>query len=272
MNRMAIVLCRLMAVGPPLFGQEQANNPDTERSTISDGPLTVDPGKLVPEFLARPLTLELPDSLLLELAAVLKEELKTPVLFDTAALQTAGIPLGEPFRDRLVDGPAYLLLNRLSVLGLSWYVEDNVIQITTTATATRQRRTNSYPIGDLIDAGFDSESIRGALAEALLFSEHSDESTSIQLLGDVLFVRHSDYVHRQLKGLLSALREHGCQTFIDDPPQHQPLRDQLDRNISAQFNSLPLAAAVKKLASMCLATINCPGWRQLEVRVADCFT
>lgn len=233
-----------------LYGQEPPDHSAAERPQISDGPFTVDPSELVPEFLSRSMTLDMPDSSLLELATTLEQELKTPVLFDTAALQAAGIPLAEPFRDRLANGPAYLLLNRLSVLGLAWYVDDNVIHITTAEIARQQMRTNSYPIGDLVDGGFESESLRRALAETLLTGTETGESGSVQLLGDVLFVRHNHLVHRQVRGLLSALRKHGRQTFIMDPPEHQPLRKQLDVNVSAQFNSVPLSTTVTKLADL----------------------
>ena len=103
--------------------RDEPANPTAERPKISDGPFTVDLTRLVPDFLARSVTLDFSDSSLQELSPVLEKELEVPVLFDTAALQSAGILPGEPFQDYLIDAPACLLLNRLSTLGLTWYVE-----------------------------------------------------------------------------------------------------------------------------------------------------
>lgn len=251
MNRMAFTVSLLFVASPfsTALAQEKTST-DSDRPTVSDTPGTVDPAVLVPKFLVEPVTLDFSDSSLLELATALRDTLQTPVLFDRAALQTAGIPLGEPFSDHLTDAPVYLLLNRLKSLGLTWYVEDNVIQITTTEVGQRQRRTNSYPVGDLVDAGFESTTLRTALAEILLFGQDKKNASSMHLLGDVLFARHDDQTHRELKGLLSALRDHGRQTFISDPPEHQPLREKLNVNLSTDFNNIPLTAAVKQLASM----------------------
>ena len=70
----------------------------------------------------------------------------------------------------------------------------------------------------------------------------------MHLLGDVLFLRNYDHAHRRLKGLLSALRRYGRQTFISEPVFHHPLREPLDVNVSGNLNDIPLAAAVRRLA------------------------
>jgi hypothetical protein len=67
-------------------------------------------------------------------------------------------------------------------------------------------------------------------------------------LGDVLFIRQNDDVHREVKALLQALAKPGRQTFLNDPIQHLRLRQKLQENVSANFEDTPLEAAVQRLA------------------------
>ena len=51
----------------------------------------------------------------------------------------------------------------------------------------------------------------------------------VSFLGDVIFIRQTDNVQREVRGLLAALREHGRRTFSLDPPQHALLRQKLGK-------------------------------------------
>jgi hypothetical protein len=72
----------------------------------------------------------------------------------------------------------------------------------------------------------------------------------LSFLGDVMFVRQTDELQRQIQGLLAALRQHGRQTYLADPPQHLALRATLAENVSVDFRDTPLEAAVRQLAEM----------------------
>ncbi|GAB4139886.1 MAG: hypothetical protein Tsb009_08980 [Planctomycetaceae bacterium] len=121
---------------------------------IAETPVTVDPATLMPKPLATKATVSFEDKSLAEIAKWIQDTQKIAVLFDKQALSDAAVPLSELVTDRLKDEPVYLLLNRLRSLNLAWYVEDNIVHITSLEAAWRQMSTKTYNIGDLLDAKF----------------------------------------------------------------------------------------------------------------------
>lgn len=253
-----------VVVGFAQFGPQEkpieAPKPKTPPK-VPDAPRTIDPATLVPDVLAEKVTVKFDDSSLGELAQWLEDDRKIVTVFDGKALGAAGIPLGEPVTDRLDDAPLYLMLNRLSTLGLSWYMEDNILRITTESAAKSRLVTDSYNITDLLDAGFKPD----RLSETILLTtsgKWSDEDQpvagggSLRWLGDVLFVWQTDAVHREIRGLLQALRKYGRRTFIYDPPQHEILRQKLNENVSVDFHETPLVQAIADLAAKSGADIR----------------
>ena len=248
----------------------QTDPQETQPPEIPDEPKTVDPALHVPPQLAEKVTVEFPDSSLREVAQWIQTERELPVLFDKKALSAAGIPLGEPITDHLTDEPIYLLLNRLSSLGLAWYVDDNVLHITTTDVAQERMSTVSYNLGDLLDAGYKPQNLLEATMKCVGGPWIEDEGKGgvMEWLGDVLFVRQTDQKHREITGLLTAIRKHGRQTFSFDPPQHMSLRQKLNENVSVQFADVPLVSAAKQLADQTGANIrlDIPALRERRIR------
>lgn len=228
---------------------------------VPDEPRTIDPATLVPEVLAEKVTVKFDDSSLGELAQWLEDERKIVTVFDGKALGAAGIPLGEPVTDRLDDAPLYLMLNRLNTLGLAWYMEDNILRITTASEANSRLVTQSYNITDLLDAGFKPQNLsqtilRTTSGKWAAENQPNAAGGSVRWLGDVLFVRQTDAVHREIQGLLQALRKYGRRTFIYDPPQHEVLRQKLNENVSVDFRDTPLVQAIADLAAQSGADIR----------------
>lgn len=217
--------------------------------TIADEPRTIDPATLVPKIVAAPVTVEFQESSLREIGEWIQEKQKIPVLFDASALSDAGIPLGEPVSDRSNNAPLYLLLNRLQSLGLDWYVRDQILHITTAIVSEEKLTTVPYNVADLLDAGYKLDSLGEAIQVGTRgpWGDVDGTGGDMQWLGDVQFIRQTDRVHRQVAGLLAALRKHGRRTFINDPPQHQRLREALQQNIDVNFEDVPLVRAIQEL-------------------------
>lgn len=235
----------------PEQGAGQPATPAAAQVPIADEPKTVDPAGILPAKLVVPVTVNFTESSLNEVLEWIQREQKIPVLIDDKQLGDEGILLGEPVSDRLNNEPLYLLLNRLQSLGLSWYFEDDTVHITTIIGADGRATTQSYVVGDLIDAGYKPNQLvdlivnsAGGVWESVGGDGHSDP----EILGDVLIVRQSEQTQARLAGLLAAVRKHGRQTFAFDPPQHLVLRKKLDENVSVKFESTPLAAIVQKLS------------------------
>lgn len=234
----------------PADDSASAENGETPpQPKIADEPRTIDPARLVHPKLAVKVTVTFTESSLREIAEWIAENQNIPVLLDEYGLSDAGIATGEPVTDRLDDEPVYLLLNRLSSLGVDWYVEDDVLHISTTALVAEHMTTIPYTVGDLLDAGFEVDDLQDTITAATSgpWFDIDGAGGAIKWLGDVLFVRHTDQVHREIAGLLMALREHGRRTFALDPPQHHLVREKLQENTSVSFRDTPLATAVEEL-------------------------
>jgi hypothetical protein len=248
-------VCALWWLGGLLVSGQEAPPASQEETKpeipeIADEPKTIDPAEFMPAPLAERVTVEFKDSSLREIFDWFRDERKLVVLVDSEALAEREVLPSDPVSDRLSNAPAYLLLNRMSALGVAWYFEDEVLHITTAEKAEEHMTTISHGVGDLLDAGFNGdaliETITGAIAPETW--EEVGGPGAVSLLGDVLFVRQRDDLQREVRGLLAALRKHGRRTFVFDAPEHLTLRQKLDENVSVDFRDTPLESAVRELA------------------------
>ncbi|MCA9122017.1 MAG: DUF4974 domain-containing protein [Planctomycetaceae bacterium] len=237
---------------------------------IADEPKLIDPATVMPSGLAASATVDLSDSSLREVIEWLRAEQRLVVLTDSNALAEAGIQSGEPISDRLDNAPIYLLLNRLRASGVAWYFEDEILHITSTEAAEEHLATIPYNLGDLLDAGYDTDDL-GQVIESAIAPESWETvggAGVLSFLGDVMFLRHTGEVHRQVESLLGALRKHGRRTFILDPPQHLLLRQKLNDNVTVAFDDTPLDTAVSELGNQLNIDIrlDLPALRDIRVR------
>jgi len=238
-------------VGLPVPDEATAELPVfAEVPKIADEPKTIDPATFMPPLLAAKGTVELSDASLGELLDWLRKEHKLVILAESESLSDMGVYLGDPISDRLADAPIYLLLNRLQALDIGWYVEDEVLHITSIDAAYNQQATFPHNVGDLLDAGYDAEALKETIF-SVITPESWDEvggTGAVNPLGDVIFIRQTDEVQREIRGLLAALRKHGRRTFTLDPPQHESLRAKLEEKVTLPLRDTPLDAAVAQLA------------------------
>jgi hypothetical protein len=243
---------------------------------IADEPKTIDPAALMPAELAVSATHDFSDSSLREVVDWLQDEHGLVVLLDKSALSEIGVAPAEPISDRLDDAPIYLLLDRLRSLGLAWYFEDEILHITSFESAEARATTLPYNVGDLLDAGYELETLETVVTSIIAPDRWADVGGEgvVNSLGDVLFVRQTDEVQRDVQGLLIALRGHGRQTFVNDPPQHLILREKLGDNVSVDFLDTPLEAAVRQLAEIAHVDIrlDIPALREIRVREREPVT
>ena len=253
--------CALLVLVAPIKGQETPNQPTEANPNvpeIADEPRSIDPAEFMPKVLATKATVDFSDSSLREVVQWLRDEHKMAVLVENDALSEIGVLVGDPVSDKLNNQPIYLLLNRLQNLKLAWYFSDDVLHITSAEVAETRLTTMPYNVGDLIDAGFAHDDLSDVVHNSISpdsWEEVGGEG-AISFLGDVMFIRQTDPIHRDVRGMLAALRKHGRQTFTLDPPQHQVLRQKLEENVSVDFKETPLKAAVAQLAEVAKVDIR----------------
>ena len=244
------VLLILVAASPLRAQSPSESSPPLP--IIADEPKTIDPGEVLPPQLAAAATHDFSDSSLREVVAWLQNEQQLVVLLDKKALAEIGVSAAEPVSDHLVEAPLYLLLNRLRSLGLDWYYDDDILYITSREVAKERATTLTYNVGSLLDAGFELDRLEDVITSTIAPDTWEDVGGEgvVSSLGDVLFVRQNDDVHREVKALLQALGKPGRQTFLNDPTQHLRLREKLRENVSVDFQDTPLEAAVQRLAEV----------------------
>ncbi len=219
---------------------------------IADEPRAIDPVTLMPPALAKAVSREFKRTPFRDIIKWLQNEQQLTVIVDTKALSDEGILISHQIDDRLVNEPLYLLLDRLQALQLTWYMDDGNLYLTTIEQAQRHPVTRQYNIGELLDAGFQEVSILDTILQSTTGPWDVDEpgtGTLVQL-GDVLFVRQTEPVQREVSSLLTALLHHGRRTMLMECPQHAEIRAKLDQKISVNFDELAFDEAVAQLATL----------------------
>lgn len=229
-----------------------------ELPEIADHPTSVDPASLVNRNLAQKVTVSFKDSALSEVGVWIEKNAGIPVLINEKALEEENISLSEPVNDRLDDEPLYLLLNRLSAIDVAWYVQGNILRITSQSEASELNVTIPYSVSQLLDAGYDADQLSAVILDCMQgpWLDIDGEGGSIDFLGDVLFAMQIHERHLELRGLLQALEKHGRRTFILAPPKHDTLREILQKSVTVDFDDEPLIDALNKLSQQTGLTIR----------------
>lgn len=237
---------------------------------IADEPEAIDPATIMPKGLAAKATVEFDDKNLKDIVAWLQDEQGLSVLIDQQDIVSDGVSLIDPISESLQDEPLYLLLDRLSQNGLGWYLDENVLHITSVKLAERRMATVPYNIGALIDAGYEADDVVHAIHSGTsgLWEDDGDDGGAVILLGDVVFVRQPARVQREVAGLLAALAKPARRTFTLDEPQHAVIRAKLQEQIDVELRDEPLSAAVNEIAARAEIDIRLDGHalRQRNVR------
>lgn len=229
----------------PVNEVEQAKTP-----VIPDEPKSIDPASLVHPSLAKKATVDFDEVTLAEIKVWLEETTGLPVVIDLTAFGNEGLSIYDEYTDHLNDAPVYFLLNRLDSKQLSWYVNDEILYITTELALAHQMETKTDPVGDLLDAGFDETSLIEVIQIATPgpWQDIDQEGGDAKLLGDVLFINQTPHLHLRIQGLLSSLRNHGKETYSFEPEQHKAIHQRLQEPGTIDFQNEPLFRVVQSLS------------------------
>ena len=236
----------------PLFGQDSSAATKTRQPIeILDEPTTVDPATLVPPKMATLVTVKFDGQPLKDVFTWLRREQSINVLVDYKALASVKLLDTEPIYEELNNAPLYLLLNRLEALGMVWYEQDDTLQFTSREVFQSHDSTIAYNLGDLIDAGYSAADLVRTVTRCsggVWGVDGTSDLGTADFVGDVVFIRQKDQVHREVAGLLAALRKHGRRTFTLDAPENAILRAAVAQKISVDFQESPLTVALLELS------------------------
>ena len=249
----------------------QATGAAPPQITIADEPRFIDPVGLMPEQLAAKVSVDFRAISLNDLVTWFREQQRLVVLLDKNAMAEEEIYPTDVLSDHLEDAPVYLLLDRLRFHGLAWYFRDDILHITTPKVARENQVTVPYLVGDLFDQGIKPETLHEVIMSTVA-PEHWEEvggAGVLGQLGDVMLIRQTDELQRHVQGLLAAVRRHGRQTFVCEPPQHTALREKLSAIVSVDFKDTPLDEAIGALAVQSGADIRLDSPALRHVRIRD---
>lgn len=236
-----------------LFSQAPPQTSDTRIPSprvIADAPLTIDPTQFLAPKLTKKVTRDFEHVSIREVVTWLQQDLGIATLVDKREFDAAGISLSDPIVDRLQDEPVYLLLNRLSALHIAWYYDDDVLHLTTPDRGDAHTTTVSFAIGALLDDGYEMESLVDVIGQTIRPESWSEVGGDGDLssLGDVLFVRATDEVHRDIRALHLALQEPARRTFVNSSAEHLAIRTKLQTNVDVNFAEVPLEQALPQFS------------------------
>ncbi len=251
--------------------QEKAKPPGRRPpKKIAIEPRVIDPIEVLPNALTVSATADFSDSSLREFVQWLEEKQNQVVLLDARALRDAGISPAEPISDRLDHEPIYLLLSRLRSLGIGWYFEDDVLHLTALAKMDRQV-TVPHDLSRLLASGYTSHRLETAIMRTVAptsWQAVGEGQGTVSFLGDVMFVRQSDWAQYQIVALLKALEKPAERTYVLEPKRHLDFRGRLEGPMSVSFDEVPLADVIAQLGrdSGIDMRLHTKGLEQLRVR------
>ncbi len=239
--------------GPPLARAQAADDAAVGTLEIPEptAPTYIDPATLMPPPLAEKLTWEFTEMPLDEMLAEFSRRVEMPLLIDVVSLNDIGMPEDEPVSDRLLNLPAYLLLDRLaSPYALGWYVDDGFVVVTAKVHAEDRLTLRSLVLTDLMEEGYEPDVLIDLIQTVTEgnWEDIDGIGGTVSRVGDVIFVRQSDRMHRQVAALLQTLRHHGRETCVLAPPVHATIREKLMTPIMVEFDRVPLQTALSQLS------------------------
>lgn len=270
-NRTGMICWALIAVLLQegwLFSERGEAQERAASVSIADEPKYIDPITLVPEPLRAKLTHTFQETPLTEVATWIQSQMGLNVVLDERALEDAGVLVGEPVTESLVEVPLYQFLDRLERIGVDWKFEEGLVTLLSQKSSLRNVQ---YNIGDLLDLEFKSADLIPALTSTVEPDSWvaAGGLGTAAVLGDVLFVRQFPRSHRKVVAFLEALRRPARRIWIDEPRAHEQLIEILNRKASAQFQGAQLSQVIQSLADQHKLNLRLDRVALRKVRISE---
>lgn len=191
----------------------------------------------------------------------ISEQAQVPVLLDTVSLEEAGLlAADEPITfSSILDGSkkGEFEANRMRIdqaldlmlrdLELTWYVEDGILQVMTIEAANEHVINRSYNLAPFRNAGIDPDTlVRIVIQESNgLWEEYDGVTDLVLIVGDVMTIRQTYQVHRELLAMLKAMLEPGKPVYGVYHAEYIASRQSLQKPVTVNFSDLSLIDAMK---------------------------
>lgn len=153
------------------------------------------------------------------------------IWLDRQVLTDEGVALDAPQSLKLANAKLESILNLiLSPCQLDWVIQDEVLKITTRASARQHPEVRTHPVQTLLDAGHTAEELIDSITKCIepeLWTK-PEGIAGISHTGGVLVVRASQRVQSEIVQLLAELEE------IADENENDPARLERDKVVSVR--------------------------------------
>lgn len=225
---------------------------------ISDEPHFIDEAQFLPSALRENASVVFDNADLGAIADWLRTHRKINVTLDAAGLAKSDFDLEDTFDTNIQDEPVYLLLNRLTFYDISWYLNENVVTLTTKPESDAHLQTMQLDVSEVLESGLNFN----ALIKTIIFTI---QTTSWDVYGGPghitsieksLLVSQTDPVLTEVRGLLIALEKPGRQTFVFEPAVHSEIRKKLKTIVSVKCYDKPLENVLSDISAQSGVSIH----------------
>ena len=207
LSALVVILIAVLLWMRPAGAVREAGRPGTPPVSAEEAPVFAVRAKIL-RALESPTELDFVDTPLRDGLRYLSDYHDIRVQADERALTDDGVAMDTPVTLSLSGVTLESALNLLlKPLQLEYLIDDGALKITTRAQERLLLERETYPLRDLLDAGFSPDELRAVLLASVRPLEWSASGVSLRIEpGDQLAVRHHPSAQRELAGTLEKLR------------------------------------------------------------------
>lgn len=187
----------------------------------------------------------------------LSDYLEVPVLLDVVALEEAGLSADETVSFSTAIGEEdehemrvdQLLDLMLTPLEIGWYVDDGILQVTTIEVCHERLINRSYDLVPFLKAGIEPGTLMEILMQESsgLWHEVDGTASNIFVIGNVMTIRQTYAVHREIAQLLEAILNPTKPSFGIYHAEFLACQKALQKPVSVEFPDTPLVDVIQFL-------------------------
>ncbi|MGD9712367.1 MAG: hypothetical protein AB7V46_09910, partial [Thermomicrobiales bacterium] len=221
----------------------------------------IDPAPHLPEAMTQIVSETLEGVTLKELATHISERYGITCQLRERHLGNEGVPAEAKVSLFLEGLPLYQALDMacedVAGIKLTWAFDDGSLWITTERRAYQFETTQVYDVTPLLELGWDSQQLFAVVQRFTSgnWMNIDGQGGEINLVRNMLAVRQSFSVQREVATLLDALGRDGDIILIDHPPQHAELFAALNRVVELDVDRQALHAVLAELSMQAGVTL-----------------
>lgn len=214
--------------------------------------------ELFPDALSQSSVCNFSDTPLADALHFFSSQHEITILLDMKALEEAAIAPDAPITLTLggdAQGESKFTLEELlnvmcKPLNLGWYVDGDIITVSTMDACQQHQQTRHYDLSPLHRMGYSIERLRDAIMLVGIGWESDGSGTGTwSIFGETISVRQSYETHRQISRLLAALEKPDRVTEIEPCSNRERIRTGLITKIDCNFADTPLSDAVEYIST-----------------------